>query len=371
MKATKLTREQLYELVWSESLIQLSKKYCISDNGLRKMCKSMNIPLPPNGHWMKMKYGKGVEKPLLPKRKSEKEEVTLYPRTENCNEQGTRISTQNQYVKKLLKDHRLSLEVPKRLSSRPDPLIISTKKYCDAVKRYDWNRGGSYPESIGVLNIDVAEDSQSRAYRIMDTIVKAIRKRGHQVETSEYKTYVIVEGESAAFRLREKSRVSEKKSEYGSREMIPTGDFVFCIGEYGWQEQNVNEGKQRLESKIAVIIAKLEMEGKHRKEQRIKWEKQKQIQEEQQRIAKELQERKDAELKKFTDLFKEALQLNHAEILRDYIERNHALTNKDGKWLKWAKEKINWYDPLVKGTDALLDETHKEKAFTIFLSFHK
>ena len=96
--------------------------------------------------------------------------------------------------------------------------------------------------------------------------------------------YVIIEDESVAFRLREKNRVSEKKSEYGSREMIPTGDFMFCIGEYSWNEKHVNESKKRLESTIAVIIAKFEMEGKQRKEQRIEREKQRKIREEQKRI---------------------------------------------------------------------------------------
>ncbi len=66
----KFTRNQLYELIWSEPLLKLSKKYCISDNGLRKICKSMNIPLPPNGYWMKIKYGKKVKKPQLLKQNS-------------------------------------------------------------------------------------------------------------------------------------------------------------------------------------------------------------------------------------------------------------------------------------------------------------
>lgn len=37
-----LTREQLYELVWKKPMIQLAKKYNISDNGLRKKCKDEN-----------------------------------------------------------------------------------------------------------------------------------------------------------------------------------------------------------------------------------------------------------------------------------------------------------------------------------------
>ena len=39
MKEIILTREQLYELVWEIPMIQLAKKYNLSDNGLHKICK--------------------------------------------------------------------------------------------------------------------------------------------------------------------------------------------------------------------------------------------------------------------------------------------------------------------------------------------
>lgn len=44
MNQISLTRNELYELVWSEPLLTLSKKYNISDNGLRKIWVRMNIP---------------------------------------------------------------------------------------------------------------------------------------------------------------------------------------------------------------------------------------------------------------------------------------------------------------------------------------
>ena len=53
-----LTRKELYDLLCSIPLSTLAKKFEISDNGLRKICKRMNIPLPPNGHWQKVRYGK-------------------------------------------------------------------------------------------------------------------------------------------------------------------------------------------------------------------------------------------------------------------------------------------------------------------------
>jgi hypothetical protein len=48
------TRKQLYELVWSKPMTQLAKEFGLSDNGLRKICKKYDIPLPNMGHWQKL-----------------------------------------------------------------------------------------------------------------------------------------------------------------------------------------------------------------------------------------------------------------------------------------------------------------------------
>lgn len=48
-----VTREDLYTQVWSEPMINLAKKYGLSDVGLRKKCKKLNIPLPPQGYFLR------------------------------------------------------------------------------------------------------------------------------------------------------------------------------------------------------------------------------------------------------------------------------------------------------------------------------
>jgi len=44
-----IKREELYEEVWSIPLTQLCAKYGLSDNGLRKVCKRLNVPIPEGG----------------------------------------------------------------------------------------------------------------------------------------------------------------------------------------------------------------------------------------------------------------------------------------------------------------------------------
>ena len=44
-----LKREDLYQEVWSTPMAQLAKKYNMSDTGLAKICKRMEIPRPGRG----------------------------------------------------------------------------------------------------------------------------------------------------------------------------------------------------------------------------------------------------------------------------------------------------------------------------------
>jgi hypothetical protein len=61
-----LTREQLYELVWTEPMRLLAKQIGISDVAISKHCRKMDIPVPERGYWNKLQAGKSVTKATLP-----------------------------------------------------------------------------------------------------------------------------------------------------------------------------------------------------------------------------------------------------------------------------------------------------------------
>jgi len=86
MEQQLFTREALYDLVWSTSLLSLSKRYDLSNTGFRKLCNRMKIPLPKNGHWQQVKFGKADKQPALPQPYRGDGEVTLRLRTEEVTE---------------------------------------------------------------------------------------------------------------------------------------------------------------------------------------------------------------------------------------------------------------------------------------------
>jgi hypothetical protein len=41
--------------------------------------------------------------------------------------------------------------------------------------------------------------------------------------------------------------------------------------------------------------------------------------------------------------------------------KNNLLSEKTTAWLKWAKEKLDWYDPAVNREDELLGDVDRER----------
>jgi hypothetical protein len=65
-KRNTYNREKLYEEVWSKPVIEVAVHYGVSDVALHKICKYLNVPVPPRGYWSKLRAGKKVKRIPLP-----------------------------------------------------------------------------------------------------------------------------------------------------------------------------------------------------------------------------------------------------------------------------------------------------------------
>jgi AcrR family transcriptional regulator len=63
--ATVLSRDELYQMVWSRPLVALAGDLGMSGNGLAKICDRLLIPHPPRGFWTKSP-GRPFARPPLP-----------------------------------------------------------------------------------------------------------------------------------------------------------------------------------------------------------------------------------------------------------------------------------------------------------------
>ena len=61
-----ITREDLYELVWSTPMIKVAEKFEVSGSYLARVCTELRVPRPERGYWAKLAVGKAPQRPALP-----------------------------------------------------------------------------------------------------------------------------------------------------------------------------------------------------------------------------------------------------------------------------------------------------------------
>lgn len=61
-----VTREELYELVWSTPMIKVAEKFEVSGSYLARVCTELRVPRPERGYWAKLAVGKVPQRPALP-----------------------------------------------------------------------------------------------------------------------------------------------------------------------------------------------------------------------------------------------------------------------------------------------------------------
>lgn len=366
MKQVKLTREELYNMVWSESMLSLSKKYSISDVGLRKKCKKMEIPLPDMGYWACVQFGKKTpgRKPL--KKYSGDQYVYLNLREEGDKVKNHDLKSITSLQDEILNDPMVNLKVPERLTN-PDPIIASVKD--DLYKKNVWrDEKGIVSSSHGHLSIQVSPNNVSRALRILDTLIKGIKSRGHNLISKSGAVYIVASGEEIQLSCREKQEKEVVKGKYRDTTILkPTGKILVKI-EHSYKLKEWVDETIPLEDQLHKIIASIELRALKQCEERIEREKQRAIEEERRRIAKELQDRKENELKDFKDIFKLSKRHEQSEVIRrfaDELEKwaisKNELTDKQKEKIEWIRKKADWYDPFVEAHDNLLEEVDREE----------
>ncbi|RYE54116.1 MAG: hypothetical protein EOP48_12970 [Sphingobacteriales bacterium] len=355
-----LSRKELYALVWQESMLSLSKRYNISDVGLRKMCIRMEIPVPPAGYWMKVQFGKKVKKTALSVNYKGEETAKLQLRDEN-NPTADRNSPSPRTLKiqEVERDQSLSLQIPEKLL-KPDPLLAQSKSILSKQKPDGYNYIGIVSSSFEGLDIRVAKTNVDRALLFFDTLIKALKARGHFIEIRNRKTLAIVSGHDFELFLREKMRKETVQDGNWTRQVFhPKGILALQVG--GWYGREYKDGSTRLEEQLAKIIASLELSAAQRTERDLAYEKARIEREEKERLAKELEERKQQDLINFKKLLTDSERWHKAENLRRYIHEMEvtAVSNQQNppetlEWLEWAKRKADWYDPFIETPDELL-----------------
>ncbi len=355
----KISRKELYKEVWSTPMTKLSLKFGLSDQGLAKICKRNNIPLPGIGYWAKVKYGKPVKKIPLPNIKNN-EEIII------AKKEG--LQPKRKLSPSKIKAIKEKYFVSKTMRN-PHPMIAEIKK--SNLKESFKYKGLYFPMGEKAPDISVSREMMPRALRFMDSFIKAFESRGHKVEVvlkGKYHrrgacTAVLIKGEEIEISLREKLNRFKKEGKHSWDRYIfkPSGRLTFRIESYRCRRANWSDGiKRKLEDYLYNIMLEILRAAKKKKEHRIACKIAERIRQEEERIRQEQERLRQEEQQKIQFLEQQVLNWKKSGDIREYLKAiKTCIIDKHGgydeksefdQWLKWASSYADRLDPLVRNS---------------------
>lgn len=357
-----LTRQELYDRVWSESVDTLAKELGLSNVGLGKACRRHNIPVPERGYWARKAAGRKVRRPPLPPATDGNGTVTLLvsPRPDSPPAESPDVHPLIAFEGQ----PENAVVVSENLRVRHQA-IAQTREYWVAQKRgdvrYDDNK---WPH----LDIKVSNTVLPRAFRFLQALFVALETRGHTVAaTVEGKTILTVLEEPLHVSLREPSKqvrhiptakeLADAKQYSWSRpprhDLVSTGILVLHAENVWGVRHTWKDGKnRRLEDLVNDVIVGFLEAALYKKAQRAAQERERLRAEEvarQREAARQLVQQERARARRFTRL--KAACREH-EDLRTFLEQVRSTVepveaqSELAQWLEWAAGYVNRVDPL-------------------------
>ena len=365
MEKVTFTREELYDLVWKSTFGKITKQYGISGSGIRKACEQIQIPIPDYSHWLSVRYDRPLRITKLPENYKGNDTIEILKKKFEIITKIIREPTPLILLtKEIQNDPKAPLIVPDRLI-KPHISVLQTKQYWDRK-----SKNKSYEGNNDILPISVEKNNLDRALRFFDTLIKLLKYRGHSIKKGKYGYGTVAHIDTIEIRLylREATRRVISTRENYNYDYVPTGEFIFQVGE-GYKHLEFRDGKTfHLEDLIPKIVSKLELDAK---EEKI-WQEECRIsqikREKEEGIKKIFQEHRQKELSNFKKLLSNAERFDKTTKLRNYIKSvkedallNNSLDEEHNNWIVWAKDKADWYDPLIRREDDFLSDYDLDK----------
>jgi hypothetical protein len=380
--AIQVTRQELYDQVWSTPVSRLCRTYGFSDVGLANICDDWDIPRPTRGYWAKKRNGKRVAKKKL--KTIEEGNPVIFWYKPGPPQEEKRPPTESQKQRALENRPENRIAVPDQLAD-PHPLVARTER---SIRKAEPDESGIIrPQGSRCLNVAVAPAQIDRALRILDAVIKALEARGFAVSTVEGdrpRTAARVLGERVGFLLYEETKRQERKptpeekkkdaewERFGDLwpipkryEWVPTGKLALQITDgYGLRRCWTDRSDRRVEQFLNSFVVGLVRAAETMKQQRVETERRqkeeeernrrRQEEEQQQREQKRRQREEEA---RFQLLEGEAAAWVRAQQLRAYLAAVRATQEAHGgvpagsaldDWLAWAESRVAALDPLTR-----------------------
>ena len=396
-----IKREELYEQVWSVPIWTLCQQYGLSDKGLRKMCKRLNVPVPSRGYWAKVEAGKKVKKTPLPAKAERKTtEFWRAPKRERTVADDADVTwlrereafeadpaNRIEVVEKLRRWHAAIGPLKEGLEEEANKIEKARKAQEQYAKWPEWRKqrdtgsdrwawfwyersGQLMQASHGASMVRLSLEQFRRGLAILNAAAVAAEKRQFELTLDEKKGRIVLEGHGGHLELRMSERTEQRtrkvKRYDGKMEdeqhRVPTGELRLYVERGYGKVWTLDERAQApLESKLNALFAGVWKQVTYCRQKTREEEAEAQRRAvlaaeraEVQRLEREEAARREAERKRREALVAEVAAWRRANEIRAYVAAVRAEAEKSGKegsaesvgWEHWAMRVAGEMDPV-------------------------
>lgn len=277
-------REKLYKEVWERPVSKVAKDYGISDVGLAKVCRKLQVPLPGLGYWAKKAHGKEPPTPPLPELESPPKITRSkknYQKQEGQKEPEYLVPEEHAWV---LKQIAFEKEPKNRIKVVKNPQIIHP--IADSTVKYLRKGGGTlFSASMNDKRICsnkeslffacIGRNSVERLLPFLNTLLTEMEKREMKIESKKNfygraeGTNIVIKEESIPVRIFERAHKRPPSKEDLEREkhsyshydhyLEPDGKIEFQIDHGSYSSGTIirDTRKQKIEDRINEIFISL------------------------------------------------------------------------------------------------------------------
>ncbi len=207
---TTLTREQLYEQVWSGTSFDVARRLRVPHQKFLDICLALSVPRPSRGYWQKLRAGKPVERPALPPLDGPMpaEQALLSCNTPASGQRASRAENPDFAIPKTLRNCH--------------PIISDTLVAFKTLKPYPTAGWDARPTGC----VWVSKGAAHRALCFMQAVIRACQARGWRAERLEgYAAPRIIDGENSVRLILEEPRAHAGPG--GPERFKPSGRLTF------------------------------------------------------------------------------------------------------------------------------------------------
>ena len=381
-------REKLYEEVWEKPVVQVAASYGVSDVMIHKICKSLDIPVPPRGYWARVRAGEKLKKAPLPAKEGANQIIgyKTYKEVKVIKEQSLDFLPEDERQKVLLAAEQIQLTDDK------EKLHKKIMEYHPKVR--EWNKNDRKEEKAqkGFKNYStpppflagvISSETLPRVHRILDTLYRQIEMLGGTVNDdlsltirNERVTLKIFEGQDEVNHELTKQEAQElvvyedavRHKKWASKPNFRKYDYIFN----GKLKVSILNNKYfrdsekiKIESRLGDMLIDLYEQSEVVKKKRESDEEAQRKREEEIRLREEREKLYSEEADKTAKLTNIAQDYEEACKIRAYIEalelRADLSDEATAEWIEWAKKKADWFDPIIAREDELFGKREHEK----------